>query len=185
MNRTAQAVESPGLLGLYRAFWQHADGARLQVVASSALLIGSQIVRLTIPWLTAQAINAIQVSGSSSVNHAAVLIMLILLATVVSWMMHGPGRIIERTVAVRIRQHLADRLYKRISELPLAWHEAHHSGETLHRIQKTTLALYDFAGSQFIYLQNLVNLIGPIAALMLLSRATGSLALAGFLVVGF
>jgi ATP-binding cassette subfamily B protein len=185
MNRTAQAVESPGLLGLYRAFWQHADGARLQVVASSALLIGSQIVRLTIPWLTAQAINAIQVSGSSSVNHAAVLIMLILLATVVSWMMHGPGRIIERTIAVRVRQHLADRLYKRISELPLAWHEAHHSGETLHRIQKTTLALSDFAGSQFIYLQNLVNLIGPIAALMLLSTATGSLALAGFLTVGF
>jgi ATP-binding cassette subfamily B protein len=184
MNRTPHAADSPGLLGLYRAFWQYAEGARLQVVASSALLIASQLSRLTIPWLTAQAINAIQVSGAGSARHAAMLVLLILLATVVSWMMHGPGRIIERTVAVRVRQHLADRLYKRISELPLAWHEAHHSGETLHRIQKTTLALYDFAGSQFIYLQNLVNLIGPIAALMLLSTATGSLALAGFLVVG-
>ncbi|MEN3355680.1 MAG: ATP-binding cassette, subfamily bacterial [Betaproteobacteria bacterium] len=184
MNRTAHAIDSPGLLGLYRAFWHYAEGARLQVVASSTLLIGSQLSRLTIPWLTAQAINAIQVSGAGSARDAALLVVLILLATVVSWMMHGPGRIIERTVAVRVRQHLADRLYKRISELPLAWHEAHHSGETLHRIQKTTLALYDFAGSQFIYLQNLVNLIGPIAALMLLSTATGSLALAGFLVVG-
>ena len=57
--------------------------------------------------------------------------------------------------------------------------------ETLHRIQKTTHALYDFAGSQFIYLQNLVNLIGPSVALMLLSTITGSLAVAGFLIVGF
>ena len=185
MNRTARASDAPGLLSLYRAFWRYAEGARLKVLGSGALLIGSQLSRLAIPWLTAQAINAIQVSGAGSARHAAVLILLILLATVVSWMMHGPGRIIERIVAVRIRQQLSDSLYKRISGLPLAWHEAHHSGETLHRIQKTTHALYDFAGSQFIYLQNLVNLIGPIAALMLLSTATGSLALAGFLVVGF
>ncbi|MGZ5160102.1 MAG: ABC transporter ATP-binding protein [Burkholderiales bacterium] len=185
MSRNTLVAESPGVLGLYRAFWQHADGARIQVVGSSTLLIASQLVRLTIPWLTAQAINAIQLSGAGSTRDAAVLILLILLATVVSWMMHGPGRVIERSIAVRVRQHLADRLYKRISELPLAWHEAHHSGETLHRIQKTTLALSDFAGSQFIYLQNLVNLIGPIAALWLLSSATGSLALAGFLLVGF
>ncbi|MGZ5176554.1 MAG: ABC transporter transmembrane domain-containing protein, partial [Burkholderiales bacterium] len=168
MSRNTLVAESPGVLGLYRAFWQHADGARIQVVGSSTLLIASQLVRLTIPWLTAQAINAIQLSGAGSTRDAAVLILLILLATVVSWMMHGPGRVIERSIAVRVRQHLADRLYKRISELPLAWHEAHHSGETLHRIQKTTLALSDFAGSQFIYLQNLVNLIGPIAALWLL-----------------
>ena len=185
MNRTAEDLESAGLTGLYRAFWRYAEGARLNVAASSTLLIGSQLARLAIPWLTAQAINAIQVSGTGSARHAAVLILLILLATVVSWMMHGPGRIIERTVAVRIRQQLSDRLYKRISALPLAWHEAHHSGETLHRVQKTTHALYDFAGSQFIYLQNLVNLMGPIIALMLLSTLTGSMAVAGFLLVGF
>jgi ABC-type multidrug transport system fused ATPase/permease subunit len=185
MNRTTRASEAPSLFGLYRAFWQYAEGVRLQVVGSSALLVSSQLTRLAIPWLTAQAINAIQVSGTGSAREAAVLILLILLATVVSWMMHGPGRIIERTVAVRIRQQLADRLYGRIASLPLAWHERHHSGETLHRIQKTSQALYDFAGSQFIYLQNLVNLIGPVVALMLLSTFTGSMALAGYLVVGF
>jgi ATP-binding cassette subfamily B protein len=185
MTTSESSAEAPGLLGLYRAFWHYAAGARLQVVASSALLVGSQLVRLAIPWLTAQAINAVQTSGTAGSGlSAAVLIMLILGATVASWVMHGPGRVIERTVAVRVRQQLSDRLYRRVSGLPLAWHEKHHSGETLHRIQKTTLALSDFAGSQFIYLQNFVNLVGPVIALMVLSSVTGAIAIAGFLAIG-
>jgi ATP-binding cassette subfamily B protein len=185
MTTSETSAEAPGLLGLYRAFWHYAAGARLKVVASSALLVSSQLTRLAIPWLTAQAINAVQTSGTGAAGlSAAALILLILGATVASWVMHGPGRVIERTVAVRVRQQLSDRLYRRVSGLPLAWHEKHHSGETLHRMQKTTLALSDFAGSQFIYLQNFVSLVGPVVALMLLSAVTGSLAIAGFLVIG-
>ena len=116
MNRTTLLAESPGLLGLYRAFWQYAEGARIQVVGSSALLIGSQLARLTLPWLTAQAINAVQVSGADSTRNAAVLILLILLATVVSWMMHGPGRVIERSIAVRVRKQLADQNLRKLRD---------------------------------------------------------------------
>ncbi|MGZ8264716.1 MAG: ABC transporter transmembrane domain-containing protein [Burkholderiales bacterium] len=141
MTRAEQACTSPRLLGLYRALWHYAEGSRLQVIASNALLISSQLVKLAIPWLTAQAINAIQLEGTGSIPRAAMLIVLIVLATVLSWLMHGPGRVIERSVAVQVRQRLSDRLYKRVSELPLAWHEAHHSGETLHRVEKTTHAL--------------------------------------------
>jgi ABC-type multidrug transport system fused ATPase/permease subunit len=177
--------DSPGLLGLYLAFWRYAAGARLKVVTSSALLVGSQLTKLAVPWLTAQAINAVQTSGAAGGHSAAVLILLIVAATIVSWAMHGPGRVMERTVAVRVRQQLSDSLYRRVSSLPLAWHEKHHSGETLHRIQKTTYALSDFAGSQFIYLQNFVNLAGPAVAIILLSKLTGSIALVGFLVIGF
>src|SRR5262249_12031818 len=56
-------------------------------------------------------------------------------------------------------------------------------GETLHRLDRSTKALFGFAQHQFIYLQNLVNLIGPIAALLLISRTTGAAALAGYLIV--
>jgi ABC-type multidrug transport system fused ATPase/permease subunit len=157
---------------------------RLHVVASNTLLIASQVVKLGVPWLTAQAINALQVSGSGSIGHAAGFILLIVLATVLSWAMHGPGRIIERSVAVRVRQRLSDELYQRVSTLPLAWHDKHHSGETLHRVGKTTSALSDFAQSQFIFLQNAVNIAGPIVALVLLSTVTGVMAVIGYLIVG-
>lgn len=51
------------------------------------------------------------------------------------------------------------------------------------RLEKAGTASVNFAQSQFIYLQNLVNLGGPLVALMLLSRAAGTLALAGYALI--
>jgi ATP-binding cassette, subfamily B, bacterial len=173
-----------GLPALYRAFWRHADGQRHRIVASSALLVTSQLVKLSIPWLAAQAINAIQLSGTHGLHHAGVLIVLILLAACTSWALHGPGRVIERSVGIHVRANLADRLYARVANLPLAWHETRPTGETQQRLEKATAALFGFAQSQFIYLQNFVNLAGPLVALLLLSTATGALAVAGYACIG-
>lgn len=173
------------MLRLYSAFWRFAEGRRQSVVASSALLVASQLARLCVPWLAAQAINAIQVSGSASLQRAGWLVALILIVSAVAWTMHGPGRIIERSVALQVRRKLADTLYARLANLPLAWHERNHSGETIHRLNKTTHALFNFAENQFVYLQNIVNLAGPLVALTLLSRGTGAAAFAGYLLIGF
>jgi ABC-type multidrug transport system fused ATPase/permease subunit len=184
MSASPQSLSISGLPALYRAFWRFAEGQRHKVLASSALLVGSQLVKLAIPWLGAQAINSIQLSGVQGLHSAGVLIVLILLATCVSWSLHGPGRIIERSVGIHVRDNLADRLYARVASLPLAWHETHHTGETQQRLEKATSALFGFAQSQFIYLQNFVNLAGPVLALALLSVHTGAAALAGYLVIG-
>jgi ATP-binding cassette, subfamily B, bacterial len=101
-------------------------------------------------------------------------------AYVLSWALHGPGRIIERKIAMHIRQKLADELTGKLLKAPLAWHEKNHSGETTHRVEQSTRALYDFAQTQFIYVTNVVNLIGPIIALFVLSKATGLAALIGY-----
>jgi ATP-binding cassette, subfamily B, bacterial len=184
MNSAESASATPSLWSLYRALWHYARGMHLRVVASNALLISSQLVKLGIPWLTAQAINALQLSGTESIGHAALLILFILIATTVSWAMHGPGRILERSIGVQVRQKLSDELYHRVSTLPLGWHEKHHSGETLFRIGKTTGALSDFAQSQFIFLQNTVNIAGPLVALMFLSTTVGAIGVIGYLLVG-
>ena len=44
-------------------------------------------------------------------------------------------------------------------------------------------ALSDFAQNQFIYLTNIVNFIGPLVALTLLSRTSGAMAIAGYVVI--
>jgi len=89
----------------------------------------------------------------------------------------------ERLIAIDVRGRFADGLYAKLMSLPLPWHEAHHSGETLHRLDKSSRALFGFAQNQFIYLQNLVSLVGPIVALLLISPMTGLAALAGYLSV--
>jgi ABC-type multidrug transport system fused ATPase/permease subunit len=183
MSVTA-AARPPGMLGLYRAFWRFAAGHRLRVAASSALLVGSQVIKLSVPFLTAQAINALQTDGLGNLQHAALMMLAVIGVSVLSWTLHGPGRVIERSVGIAVRGNLADGLYARLGRLPLAWHERNHSGETLHRLEKTTGALSSFASSQFIYLQNAVNLIGPIVALALISHWLGLGALAGLIAIG-
>ena len=167
---------------LYGALWRHAEGARGTLVSAMSLLVGSQLLRLAIPWLAGQAINALQ---AQQFDQSGRWIAALALVYVLAWGLHGPGRILERNVGLRVREGLADQLYARIAAAPLSWHEGHHSGQLQHRVHQASRALADFAQNQFVYLQSVVNLVGPLVALTLLSRVSGALAMAGYVVIGY
>ena len=182
---SASADERPvGLGALYRALWEHAAGARPLLLYAFLLLLASQLFKLAVPWLAGNAINQIQAGGLEGMSEAGRWLGMVFAAIVASWLLHGPGRILERNVALRVRERLAALLVGRLLATPLAWHERHHSGETTHRMQQSTHALYDFAQSQFIYLQNTVRLVGPIVALWLISPLVGAVALVGYGLIG-
>jgi len=166
---------------LYRALWQHAEGVRGQLVGAAALLGGSQLVRLAMPWLAAQAINALQ---KGQVPIAGRWIGVLMVVYLVSWLLHGPGRVLERNVGVRVRERLSDQLYGRITAAPLAWRDGHHSGELQHRVHQASRALSDFAQNQFVYVQSALSFAGPLVALALLSHTSGLIALVGYVVIG-
>ncbi|MCV2218971.1 ATP-binding cassette domain-containing protein [Thauera sp. Sel9] len=182
----AQPVrEQPASLAtLYRTLWQHAVGARHLILLAFALLLASQLFKLGVPWLAGNAIDAIQSGGVEGLPGAARWLALVFAAIVASWLLHGPGRILERNVALKVRERMSALLVGRLVGAPLAWHEGHHSGETTHRVQQSTRALYDFAQSQFIYLQNTVKLVGPIVALWLISPLVGVVAMLGYGLIG-
>ncbi len=169
---------------LYRHVWTHAEGARGRLAAALAMLGSSQVLKLAMPWMAAQAINSIQVAGRTGLQTAAGWIAAILALHLCVWCLHGPARVMERSVALRVRRSIADALYTRLAHAPLAWHDGHHSGDLQHRVGQAGSALYSFTESQFIYLQNLINVVGPLLALYLLSPVTAAMALAGFLLSG-
>jgi ATP-binding cassette subfamily B protein len=175
----------PASAGLYRSIWRYADGARRRLVASWLLLVGAALMELLAPWLAAQALNALQKNGPDALKQAALYAAAVLLSTVVAWAMHGPGRVGERTVAMRIRQGYTDALYAKLMRLPLSWHDSHHSGDIQQRISQASASLYAFAQSQFVYLKNGVHLVGAGVAIVLFSRELGLIALAGYLLVGW
>jgi hypothetical protein len=142
---------------LYRALWQHARGVRVHLVGASGLLAAAQLLRLTMPWLAAQAINALQRDNIAEAGRWIVYLVGIYL---LSWLLHGPGRVLERNVGVRVRERLGDQLYARIAAAPLAWRDGRHSGELQHRVVQSSRALSDFAQNQFVYLQNAFNFVG-------------------------
>jgi ATP-binding cassette subfamily B protein len=174
---TAASVAAVRPAGLYRTLWHYAADDRRRLVAFMAMLILAQLVKLAIPYLSGAAVDAMQSGHEGALATAGWDMALIFLACVASWALHGPARVLERYTAIRIRERFADALYAKVTGLPLDWHEHHHSGETIERVQKSGNALFDFAQHQFVYLQNAVSLIGPIAAVFVLSLPTGFAAL--------
>jgi ABC-type multidrug transport system fused ATPase/permease subunit len=180
---TAPSPPSPNPIdaGLYRGIWRYAAGARVAMTASMGLLMGSQALRLAVPWFAAQAIDALQKGGTAGMARALEWVLCVMGASVASWMLHGPGRVLERRVGMRVRETLSDELYTRLTAAPLAWHDRHHSNDMQQRVRQSTQALYEFSANQFIYLQSLVGLVGPLVALAALSPVIG---LAAFLAFG-
>ncbi|HEX7114120.1 MAG TPA: ABC transporter ATP-binding protein [Steroidobacter sp.] len=172
-----------GVLFLYRELWRESHGHRKKLLAAMALLIGAQCVLLSIPYLAGRAINALQLQGASGLGDAGVWLALVVAATAASWLLHGPGRILERNVALAVRRRIAGALTRKLLSLPLSWHEAHHSGASAHRVHQSSQALSAFAQSQFIYLNSAVRLVGPVLALWWLMPLVGMTAVLGFLVI--
>jgi ATP-binding cassette, subfamily B, bacterial len=184
MHATAVSLPTAAPLSeLYAQIWQHARGIRARFVLALSMLGSSQLLKLALPWLTAQAINAIQMRGSSGLHDAAWWIAAIVGLNIAVWTLHGPGRVIERGVAIQVRRSVADDLYARLADAPLAWHEQHHSGDLQHRVGQASRALSNFTQTQFIYLQTVICLVGPLVALWLLSPLAGGVAAAGFFTV--
>jgi len=180
-KKAAQSASSfSGVVRLYRDLWRYAGDSRRWILVAFALLLGSQLLKLVVPYLTGRAINALQYHGINGVREAGWILLGIFGVTVLSWMLHGPGRVLERNVAMEARRRHSAALIAQTLSLPLAWHTGHHSGETSHRVRQSSGALFDFAQSQFIYLQNAVKLIGPIIALWLIMPHIGAMAVVGY-----
>ena len=182
-STSSSANPQLGIGFLYRELWRFAAGRRSTLMWAVLLLIGSQGFKLAVPALAGTALNTLQAQGLAGLSQAAQMVALVFLATLASWLMHGPGRILERNVALVVRQRVSTDLMERLYAAPLAWHETQHGVETAHRVQQTTRALYDFAQSQFIYLQSVVRLVGPVVALWLISPWVGVVAVVGYLVL--
>jgi ABC-type multidrug transport system fused ATPase/permease subunit len=178
------SLAAPSAVNLYRSIWRHGTGARWTLLAAVALLLAATAVKLALPWLAGEAVNALQRGGDTAYLVAAGWVLAVVAVYVVAWAFHGPGRVLERTVGVRVRQSVSQALYDKLMQAPLAWHERQHSGEVQRRVTQASVALHEFAQNQFVYLQIAVNFVGPLVALSLLSALTGWVAFVGYVVVG-
>lgn len=95
----------------------------------------------------------------------------------VFWLFHGPARIVERKVALKIQQSFRMNIYEQLTHLPLKWHQDHHSGNIITRLSRAALALYNFAESQFIYIQAIIKFSIAIGFLFWISFPVGMISL--------
>lgn len=174
-----------GMRYLYGHLWRQSAGHRKALIGGMVLLILAQCVLLAVPYFAGRAINALQAQGANGLGTAGMWLSLVVVVTLGSWLFHGPGRILERNVSLAVRRRTTSDLMEHLLHLPLSWHERHHSAATAHRVQQSSQALSAFAQSQFIYLNSVVRLIGPLVALWLLQPWVGATAMVGLLLIGF
>ncbi|WP_207484776.1 ABC transporter ATP-binding protein [Arenibaculum pallidiluteum] len=184
MKQGPDAVRRGSMLTLYAALWRYAAGSRHLVVAFFAMLALAQAARLLVPYFFGSAVNHLQDTRAQDIAGAATALGLMLAAGVGAWLLHGPGRVLERFTSLRIRERFADTVYGKLMRLPMQWHETHHSGETISRVGKANAALSGFSQNQYTYLQNAVGLFGPLGALALISLPVAGAAVLAYALVG-
>ena len=178
-----RARTGDGVFHLYGELWRLACGKRHLLLGACTLLITAQLILLAVPYVAGHAMNALQLRGAAGLGEAGAWLSGVVALAIVSWAFHGPGRVLERNVSLHVRRTLAMSLIGRLLSLPLSWHEAHHSGESAHRVQQSTLALSTFAQSQFIYLNSAVRLVGPVIALWLIEPVIGAACVGAFAII--
>lgn len=171
------------VLSAYGTLWRYARGCRGTLLAGGTLLVVAELMRLALPWLAGEAVNALQRDGLAGLEAAGRNLALLFAVVVLAWGCHGSGRILERNVALHARRAFALSLMNRLLRAPLAWHRREHPLAVSQRAMQGTEALNNFAESQYIYLQSAVRIAGPLVALWWISPAVGAAAAIGMAVL--
>ena len=155
--------------------WENARGHRVQVALYAVMAGAAVLVGLAGPLVMARLMRAVQYqSGGELIASAKVYLALSVLLGVAFWLFHGPSRVMETTIAFVVKRALQMALFRKVTSLPMSWHRAHHSGETIDQVAKAATALGDFTESGFEVIHLLTRFVGSVALLAWLMPAAGA-----------
>ena len=156
--------------------WRYAAGMRGRYLLIYGLFTGVNLLASLQPVIYGMFVDYLQTGSGDllvgSLLYVAVYVGLILLY----WAFHWPARIMERQMAFDLSQRLLLQTYERVIHLPLGWHRAHHSGDTINRARKAYEALKNFFDNGFLYFQTIVRMLLALAAIIYFSPLFGAVA---------
>jgi len=171
-SRIGKEKRNP-LFYLFGKTWQYSSGNRKNIALYwSLFIVGNAFLLIFHPLVMAKVIDVIQKEGVSRNNIVFLfeLLSLTLVLDFLFWVFHGPARVIERSNGFKAKANYRKHLLKGVMTLPLDWHSDHHSGDTIDKIEKGTVALYAFSVDSFEVIASVVQLIVSYAMLTYFSR---------------
>lgn len=167
-------------LRLWREVWKYAAEQRRVIIFYHGMFLFAMCFDLAVPWLFGQLVNTLQNAGDMLFVNSAKLLGWIVFSKVGMWSLHGPARVMERRAGMIVYINYIDAMFKKLTELPLSWHQDNHSGATINRIRTSGLALRNFAETGFISFQRVITLVGSIAILVWFNWVIGVASLISF-----
>ena len=145
----------------------HYSGDRKNIVYYAIMFLGAQAADLSQPLIMAAILNELQRNGISHANikYLCFLLSLFIVRWFVAWIFHGPARMMATKKAFLVRANYKKYLLGGIMFLPLEWHNNHHSGDTIDKIEKGSRGLYNYASESFRVINLMVYLLGAIITL--------------------
>ncbi len=140
---------------IIRTGWQFAGRYRPIMILCTLMFAAAQIISLIEPYIVGKLLNSVQInlneSGASTKlwHDVCFYVSIYFLLEVGFWIFHGPGRVLERIVAYHIRVNYKHYLVKLLTEMPLQWHREHHSGESIDKVNRSSIALGQFFANSY------------------------------------
>ncbi|MGD9592782.1 MAG: ABC transporter ATP-binding protein [Candidatus Berkiella sp.] len=162
---------------LIQSVWHYGATLRPAIVGYYIAFILAQATLSLSPYALGRAIDVLQNFTANRLNEVIYWLCFGIGVMLVFWLFHGPARVIERKVALKIQQTFKLKIYEDMTHLPLKWHQDHHSGNTITRVNRSAASLYRFAGDQFIYIETIVRFLTSIGFLLWISLPIGLISL--------
>ena len=157
-------------INVFKHYWHFAQDDRWKIITYIIIHLLSTGTSVFVPYVFAQILNSFQEVPADEIFDVITYWTLIWGALIISGdLLHRLGRWFEFDVGYKVKQRFINHYYKRLTDLPMSWHNDHASGDTINRINISANALYDFGKTQFIYVQQFTNFWGPLIALAFLS----------------
>lgn len=164
-------------LSLIETVWHYGKPWRFSLVILYIVYIFAQICLSLNPYIFGRTIDVIQHFSPGRLHEVAFWLALGVVMFVLFWCFHGPARVHERYIALKIQQKYRIEMYEKLTQLPLKWHQDHHSGNIVTRLNRSSTALFRFSGDQFVYIENIIQFIVSLGFLLWISVPVGLLSL--------
>ncbi|MFH1192576.1 MAG: ABC transporter ATP-binding protein [bacterium] len=161
-------LKNNSIIALFRYMWRYSKGRRHWVIIFIAFSIIGNSIWLLEPIVIGRVFNSIQFSASDPklLSYIVKNLSWLIVILIGFWIFHGTSRLIEQLNAFFVRKNYRKDMLDKVMALPAEWHIAHHSGDTIDKIDKASENLFMFSCEFSMLISMLVAIIG--SALVLL-----------------
>jgi len=163
-------------ISLLRTSWKYARSERKKLVLVYLMFGGANIIFSLNPLMLGWFVNKVQSDTSRILYYAFIYVGVYISLKLVEWFLHGPARVMERTLAFTISRNFIHEKYHQVLHLSPRWHQDHHSGETINRIRKSYESLREFFDRGFTNLYTLTKFVFSVTAILYFSPLFGTIA---------
>jgi ATP-binding cassette, subfamily B, bacterial len=160
-------------INLLATSWRYAKKEKHQYLLVYTAFLLTNLINAIRPWIYGWFINAIQKEGLKVLPNTWMYAAAYLGLNLLEWMIHGPARVAERSLAFNLSRNYLMETYHQTLHLPVKWHQDNHSGAIINRVRKAYEALKEFFQNGFMFFHAFAKFIFSFAAMVYFSPLFG------------